>query len=247
MCGRCRHCLAGRRHLCAHAIGLGVEPRRGVRRVRRAADDQRLAPLARASTRRSPRSSTRSATRSTPRSRSRSWARTCSSRGAGPIGLMAIAVVRHAGARFIVVVRSRTPTAARSPSGWARRVAVDPTERDLAEVRPELGMVEGFDVALEMSGNAAALRSAIASMAHGGGVAILGIPTGRDLARRQPDRVQDADPARHLRPRDVRDLVQDDGDAPVRARHPARDHPPVPVSASTRRRSRRPARASRAR
>jgi threonine 3-dehydrogenase len=56
-------------------------------------------------------------------------------------------------------------------------VAVDPRERDLAAVGAELGMVEGYDVALEMSGVASALRGAIASMAHGGGVAILGIPT----------------------------------------------------------------------
>jgi threonine 3-dehydrogenase len=57
-------------------------------------------------------------------------------------------------------------------------VAIDPRERDLKDVQGELGMVEGFDVALEMSGNASALRSAIANMAHGGRIAILGIPTG---------------------------------------------------------------------
>jgi threonine 3-dehydrogenase len=56
-------------------------------------------------------------------------------------------------------------------------VVIDPSERDLASVQAELGMVEGFDVALEMSGNPSALRSAIGSMAHGGGVAVLGIPT----------------------------------------------------------------------
>jgi threonine 3-dehydrogenase len=56
-------------------------------------------------------------------------------------------------------------------------VVVDPRERTLADVQRELGMVEGFDVALEMSGNAVALRSAISSMAHGGAIAILGIPT----------------------------------------------------------------------
>jgi threonine 3-dehydrogenase len=55
---------------------------------------------------------------------------------------------------------------------------VDPTAQDLRAVQAELGMVEGFDVALEMSGNATALRTAIANMAHGGNVAILGIPTG---------------------------------------------------------------------
>ena len=52
-----------------------------------------------------------------------------------------------------------------------------PRERDLREVGRDLGLVEGYDVAMEMSGNAAALRAAIGSMAHGGGVAILGIPT----------------------------------------------------------------------
>jgi threonine 3-dehydrogenase len=56
-------------------------------------------------------------------------------------------------------------------------VAVDPTQRDLADVQRELGMVEGFDVALEMSGNPSALRGAIANMAHGGNIAMLGIPT----------------------------------------------------------------------
>jgi len=56
-------------------------------------------------------------------------------------------------------------------------VVVDPRERDLGDVQAELGMVEGFDVALEMSGNPAALQSVIANMAHGGGIAILGIPT----------------------------------------------------------------------
>ena len=96
--------------------------------------------------------------------------------GAGPIGLMAIAVARHAGARHIV---------ASEPNAYRRELArtmgatlaVDPTERDLADVQAELGMTEGFDVAMEMSGNPAALRSAIANMAHGGRIAILGIPS----------------------------------------------------------------------
>jgi threonine 3-dehydrogenase len=57
-------------------------------------------------------------------------------------------------------------------------VAIDPRERELRDVFGELDMVEGFDVALEMSGNAAALRSAISAMAHGGAIALLGIPTG---------------------------------------------------------------------
>ncbi len=79
-------------------------------------------------------------------------------------------------------------------------VVVDPRERDLADVQRELGMVEGFDVALEMSGNPAALRTALDNMAHGGNIAILGIPTRGDLARRQRDRVQAADDPGDLRP-----------------------------------------------
>jgi threonine 3-dehydrogenase len=89
---------------------------------------------------------------------------------------MATAVARHAGARFIVVSEPnayRRELAAR----MGATVVVDPRERDLHDVQAELGMVEGFDVALEMSGNAVALRTAIANMAHGGSIAILGIPT----------------------------------------------------------------------
>ena len=96
--------------------------------------------------------------------------------GAGPIGLMATAVVRHAGARFVVVSEPNA-SAARSRMRMGATLAVDPRERDLADVQRELGMVEGFDVALEMSGNPSALRGAIANMAHGGSIAILGIPT----------------------------------------------------------------------
>jgi threonine 3-dehydrogenase len=100
--------------------------------------------------------------------------------GAGPIGLMATAVVKHAGARFVVVSE---------PNGYRRALArrmgatevVDPAVDDLEEVQARLGMVEGFDVVLEMSGNPEALRTAIANMAHGGGIAVLGIPT-EDIA-----------------------------------------------------------------
>ena len=76
-CGLCRHCLAGRRHLCAHPEGLGVDRDGAFAEYVVHPDGERLAPLGRASTRTSPRSSTRSATPSTPRSRSRSSARTC--------------------------------------------------------------------------------------------------------------------------------------------------------------------------
>jgi threonine 3-dehydrogenase len=100
--------------------------------------------------------------------------------GAGPIGLMATAVVRHAGARHVVVSE---PNAYRRELAMrmGATVAVDPRDRPLADVWAELGMVEGFDVALEMSGNPDALRAAIANMAHGGGIAMLGIPS-EDIA-----------------------------------------------------------------
>jgi threonine 3-dehydrogenase len=89
---------------------------------------------------------------------------------------MATAVVRHAGARNVVVSE---------PNAFRRKVAeamgatlaIDPRERDLAEVQRELGMVEGFDVVLEMSGNTRAIRTAIANMAHGGALAVLGLPS----------------------------------------------------------------------
>jgi threonine 3-dehydrogenase len=96
--------------------------------------------------------------------------------GAGPIGLMATAVVRHAGARHVVVTE---PNAFRRELAvrMGATIAIDPGKRQLGDVQAELGMVEGFDVALEMSGNAAALRDAIRNMAHGGAIAILGLPT----------------------------------------------------------------------
>jgi threonine 3-dehydrogenase len=96
--------------------------------------------------------------------------------GAGPIGCMAVAVVRHAGARHVVAT-DLNPTRRRLAERMGATLTLDPRERDLGEVQRELGMREGFDVMLEMSGNADALRSGIANMAHGGRVAILGIPT----------------------------------------------------------------------
>ena len=96
--------------------------------------------------------------------------------GAGPIGLMATAVARFAGARHVVVSE---PNAYRRELAvrMGASIAIDPRERPLTDFFGELGMVEGFDVAMEMCGNATALRDAIAAMAHGGGIAILGLPT----------------------------------------------------------------------
>jgi threonine 3-dehydrogenase len=95
--------------------------------------------------------------------------------GAGPIGMMAAAVVRHAGARHVVItdVNEHRLALAREMDVT---LAVNVAERTLGDVQAELGMEEGFDVGLEMSGNAAALRDMIANMSHGGKIALLGIP-----------------------------------------------------------------------
>jgi threonine 3-dehydrogenase len=89
---------------------------------------------------------------------------------------MATAVARHAGARHIVISE---PNAFRRELAMrmGATVAIDPRDHALSDSFASLDMVEGFDVAMEMSGNAQALRDAVASMAHGGGVAILGLPT----------------------------------------------------------------------
>jgi threonine 3-dehydrogenase len=179
VCGRCRHCLAGRRHLCANAIGLGVGrdgafaeyvvlPMTNVWHQWPGIDEEVAAIF-------DPFGNAVHTALAFP-----VLGEDVLVSGAGPIGLMATAVVRHAGARFVVVSEPnafRRDLAAR----MGATVTVDPRERDLHDVQAELGMVEGFDVALEMSGNATALRTAIANMAHGGGIAILGLPT-EDIA-----------------------------------------------------------------
>jgi threonine 3-dehydrogenase len=97
--------------------------------------------------------------------------------GAGPIGAMAAAVARHAGARHVVItdVNDYRLDLARQ-LGATRTVNV--AREKIADVQAELGMTEGFDVGLEMSGNPQALRDMIANMAHGAKISMLGIPEG---------------------------------------------------------------------
>ena len=97
--------------------------------------------------------------------------------GAGPIGIMAAAVARHAGARY-VVISDPNPYRRALAEKLGVTLAVDPTATPLGEVQQKLGMTEGFDVGLEMSGNAHAFRDMLANMSHGGKVAMLGIPSG---------------------------------------------------------------------
>ena len=179
VCGRCRHCLAGRRHLCAHSIGLGVG--------RDGAFAEYVALPMSNVWHHWPRIDREVAAIFDPFGNAVHTAlafpvlgEDVLVSGAGPIGLMATAVVRHAGARFIVVSE---PNAYRRElaTTMGATVVVDPRERDLHDVQAELGMVEGFDVVLEMSGNPTAIRTAIDNMAHGGSLAQLGIPT-EDIA-----------------------------------------------------------------
>jgi len=95
--------------------------------------------------------------------------------GAGPIGCMAAAVVRHAGARHVVVT-DLNPYRLELAKKLGATLAVDPRLVPLKDVQKQLGMREGFDVGLEMSGNAAGFRDLLANMCHGGKIAILGIP-----------------------------------------------------------------------
>jgi threonine 3-dehydrogenase len=175
VCGRCRHCLAGRRHLCARTIGLGVGrdgafaeyvvlPMTNIWHHWDGIDEDVAAIF-------DPFGNAVHTALEFP-----VLGEDVLVSGAGPIGLMAIAVVLHAGARYIV---ASEPNAYRRELATAMgaSVTVDPAVTDLADVQRELGMVEGFDVALEMSGNPMAIRAAIANMAHGGKVAQLGIPT----------------------------------------------------------------------
>jgi threonine 3-dehydrogenase len=95
--------------------------------------------------------------------------------GAGPIGIMAAAIVRHAGARHIVIT-DVNPFRLELAKKMGATVAVDPRTKSLAEVQKELGMKEGFDIGLEMSGNPQAFRDMLSNMCHGGKIAMLGIP-----------------------------------------------------------------------
>jgi len=95
--------------------------------------------------------------------------------GAGPIGIMAAAVVRHAGARHVVIT-DVNPRRLRLAEKLGVTLAVNTSETRLSDVQKQLGMYEGFDVGLEMSGNAGAFQEMLANMSHGARIAMLGIP-----------------------------------------------------------------------
>ena len=174
VCGRCRNCLAGRRHLCAHTLGVGVNrpgafaeyislPMTNIWRHDPKIDQEVAAIF-------DPFGNAVHTALSFP-----VLGEDVLITGAGPIGIMAIPVVRHAGARHVVVT-DMNPFRLDLARKMGATLAVNPMETPIAEVQKQLGMVEGFDVGLEMSGNAQALRDMIANMSHGGKIAILGIP-----------------------------------------------------------------------
>jgi threonine 3-dehydrogenase len=184
VCGRCRNCMAGRRHLCAHSIGLGVNrpgsfaeyvvlPMTNIWHHWPEVDEDVAAIF-------DPFGNAVHTAVSFP-----VLGEDVLITGAGPIGCMAAAVVRHAGARHVVVT-DLNPYRLDLARQLGATLAVDPRERDLGEILRELGMTEGFDVGLEMSGNPVALRSMVANMAHGGRIAMLGIPTSEVTLDLQP-------------------------------------------------------------
>ncbi|MFP5205693.1 MAG: L-threonine 3-dehydrogenase [Acidobacteriota bacterium] len=174
VCGRCRNCLAGRRHLCASTQGVGVNrpgafaelialPMTNIWR-HDANINQELAAIF------DPFGNAVHTALSFP-----VLGEDVLITGAGPIGNMAIPVVRHAGARHVVVT-DVNPWRLELARKMGATLAINPMEMHLSEVQKQLGMAEGFDVGLEMSGNPQALRDMIASMSHGGKIAMLGIP-----------------------------------------------------------------------
>jgi threonine 3-dehydrogenase len=174
VCGRCRNCLAGRRHLCANTRGVGVD--------RPGAFAEFLTLPMTNIWRHTPGISEEVAAIFDPFGNAVHTALTYPVlgedvliTGAGPIGLMAIPIVRRAGARYIVVT-DLNPFRLELARTMGATLAVNPTETPLAEVQKRLGMLEGFDVGLEMSGSRAAFVEMIANMCHGGKIAMLGIP-----------------------------------------------------------------------
>jgi threonine 3-dehydrogenase len=175
VCGRCRNCMAGRRHLCAHTQGVGVD--------RTGAFAEFIALPMTNVWKHAPGIDLDVAAIFDPYGNAVHTAlafpvlgEDVLITGAGPIGIMAAAVVRHAGARHVVVT-DLNPYRLE----LARRVgvthALDISQGSIADAQRELGMTEGFDVGLEMSGNPAALHDMLANMAHGGRIALLGIPS----------------------------------------------------------------------
>jgi threonine 3-dehydrogenase len=176
VCGRCRNCLAGRRHMCAKTMGVGVNrpgafaeyivlPMSNIWRHHESIPLDVAAIF-------DPFGNAVHTALAFP-----VLGEDVLVTGAGPIGIMAAAVARHAGARYTVIT-DINPYRLALACKMGVTLAVDASEGKLDDVQRQLGMAEGFDVGLEMSGSQAALRDMIANMSHGGKIAMLGIPSG---------------------------------------------------------------------
>ena len=175
VCGRCRNCLAGRRHLCANTVGVGVNspgafaeyialPVTNIWKHSPSVDLEVAAIF-------DPFGDAVHTALSFP-----VLGEDVLITGAGPIGIMAAAVVRHAGARHVVITDIK-PKRLELAKRLGVTLAVNSTETRIADVQKKLGMTEGFDVGLEMSGNASAFREMLANMSHGAKIAMLGLPS----------------------------------------------------------------------
>src|SRR5437867_4418022 len=175
VCGRCRNCLAGRRHLCADTHGVGVNrpgafaeylvlPMSNVW-VHSNGINRDIASIF------DPFGNAVHTALSFP-----VLGEDVLITGAGPIGIMAAAVVRHAGARYVVITDVNEYRLELTRK-MGVTLAVNPLQKNLKEVQKQLGMTEGFDVGLEMSGNSSAFRDMLANMSHGAKIAMLGIPS----------------------------------------------------------------------
>lgn len=174
VCGRCRNCMAGRRHLCAYTSGIGVN--------QQGAFAEYIAlPMSNVWVHR-PGIDLDVASMFDPFGNAVHTAlqfdllgEDILITGAGPIGVMAAAVCKHAGARHVVVTDLNPKRLALAKDLGATHT-INVAEQAIEDFIPTIGMAEGFDVGLEMSGSPQALQSMIKNMAHGGKISMLGLP-----------------------------------------------------------------------
>ena len=173
VCGRCRNCLAGRRHLCRDTLGVGIN-RPG------AFAEYLTIPMANVWPCDS-KIPLEILTCFDPLGNATHAALSFNVigedvliTGAGPIGLMAASIVRHIGARHVVITDPNSYRLALAKK-MDVSMAINPNEQNLIDIMNHLGMKEGFDVGLEMSGSPKALRSMLKNMSHGGKIALLGL------------------------------------------------------------------------
>ena len=224
VCGKCRNCRAGRGHLCRNTLGVGVNrpgsfaeylciPESNVVPIPDDIPDEIAAifdPFGNA---------VHTALLSFDL-----VGEDVLVTGAGPIGIMGALVAQKVGARKVVIT-DISPYRIKLAREMGVQHVVNAAEENLTDVMARLGMTEGFDVGLEMSGAAPAMRDMIDKMNNGGKIALLGIAPTAFASRLEQDHLQDAQCQRHLWPGNVRDLVQDDCACAIRAR-PQRPHHP---------------------